>query len=82
MLKHLHIQNYALISHLDIDFDAGFSVLTGETGAGSNISISSETYNLADFSGEVLDEIDDIMTPENIVKKMVDMIKGAGKQAD
>ena len=37
MLKHLHIQNYALISHLDIDFGAGFSVLTGETGAGKSI---------------------------------------------
>ena len=37
MLKHLHIQNYALISHLDIDFDGGFSVLTGETGAGKSI---------------------------------------------
>lgn len=37
MLKHLHIENYALISHLDIDFSAGFSVLTGETGAGKSI---------------------------------------------
>ena len=37
MLKHLHIQNYALISHLDIDFESGFSVLTGETGAGKSI---------------------------------------------
>jgi DNA repair protein RecN (Recombination protein N) len=37
MLKHLHIQNYALISHLDIDFGTGFSVLTGETGAGKSI---------------------------------------------
>ena len=37
MFKHLHIQNYALISHLDIDFGAGFSVLTGETGAGKSI---------------------------------------------
>ena len=37
MLKHLHIQNYALISRLDIDFGAGFSVLTGETGAGKSI---------------------------------------------
>ena len=33
MLRHLHIQNYALISRLDIDFEEGFSVLTGETGA-------------------------------------------------
>ncbi|MDY5651308.1 MAG: DNA repair protein RecN [Paludibacteraceae bacterium] len=37
MLKHLHIQNYALISHLDIDFASGFSVMTGETGAGKSI---------------------------------------------
>ena len=37
MLKHLHIQNYALISHLDIDFEQGFSVMTGETGAGKSI---------------------------------------------
>ena len=37
MLKHLHIQNYALISRLDIDFGPGFSVLTGETGAGKSI---------------------------------------------
>lgn len=37
MLRHLHIQNYALISHLDIDFGPGFSVLTGETGAGKSI---------------------------------------------
>ena len=37
MLRHLHIQNYALISHLDIDFESGFSVMTGETGAGKSI---------------------------------------------
>ncbi len=37
MLKHLHIQNYALISHLDMDFADGFSVMTGETGSGKTI---------------------------------------------
>lgn len=37
MLKHLHIRNYALISQLDIDFHNGFSVMTGETGAGKSI---------------------------------------------
>lgn len=37
MLTHLHIKNYALISHLDIDFHEGFSVITGETGAGKSI---------------------------------------------
>jgi DNA repair protein RecN (Recombination protein N) len=37
VLTHLHIRNYALISHLDIHFHEGFSVLTGETGAGKSI---------------------------------------------
>lgn len=37
MLQSLHIQNYALIEKLDIDFECGFSVITGETGAGKSI---------------------------------------------
>lgn len=37
MLKHLHISNYALIESLDIDICEGFSVITGETGAGKSI---------------------------------------------
>ena len=37
MLTTLHIQNYVLIDSLDIDFDKGFSVITGETGAGKSI---------------------------------------------
>lgn len=37
MLKHLHIENYALIESLDIDIQDGFSVITGETGAGKSI---------------------------------------------
>jgi len=37
MIKSLHIENYALIEHLDIDLHAGFSVITGETGAGKSI---------------------------------------------
>lgn len=37
MLKHLYISNYALIDQLDVDFDTGFSVITGETGAGKSI---------------------------------------------
>ncbi|MDO4801581.1 MAG: DNA repair protein RecN [Prevotellaceae bacterium] len=37
MLKHLFIKNYTLVSHLDIDFGSGFSVITGETGAGKSI---------------------------------------------
>ncbi|MEA4851918.1 MAG: AAA family ATPase, partial [Paludibacter sp.] len=37
MLTSLYICNYALISELKIDFDKGFSVITGETGAGKSI---------------------------------------------
>lgn len=37
MLRNLTIDNYALIDRLDIDFDDGLSVITGETGAGKSI---------------------------------------------
>ena len=37
MLRNLRIQNYALIESLDLDFVEGFSVITGETGAGKSI---------------------------------------------
>ena len=37
MLKEVHIRNYVLIDRLDIDFKEGFSVMTGETGAGKSI---------------------------------------------
>lgn len=37
MIRNLKIENYALIEHLDIDFHSGFSIITGETGAGKSI---------------------------------------------
>ena len=37
MLQNLHITHYALIDLLDIDFSNGYSVITGETGAGKSI---------------------------------------------
>lgn len=37
MLKQLHISNFTLIDRLDIPFHPGFSVITGETGAGKSI---------------------------------------------
>lgn len=37
MLRSLFVQNYALISHLEIDFNSGLSILSGETGAGKSI---------------------------------------------
>ncbi len=37
MIKSLSIQNYALIDRIEIEFHPGFSVITGETGAGKSI---------------------------------------------
>ena len=37
MLRQLHIKNFTLIDQLDIEFFPGFSVITGETGAGKSI---------------------------------------------
>lgn len=37
MLLHLSITNYAIIEKLEIDFNNGFTVITGETGAGKSI---------------------------------------------
>ncbi|MBN2638959.1 MAG: DNA repair protein RecN [Bacteroidales bacterium] len=37
MLQHLYIKNYTLIDVMEIDFNIGFTVITGETGAGKSI---------------------------------------------
>ena len=37
MLQHLSVKNYALIDKLNLDLSSGFSVITGETGAGKSI---------------------------------------------
>ena len=39
MIQHIFIENYTLIEHLSIDFEEGFAVITGETGAGKSILI-------------------------------------------
>lgn len=37
MLRHLHIKNFALIDELELSFEQGFNVITGETGAGKSL---------------------------------------------
>ena len=37
MLKHISIRNFALIEHVEVDFSAGLSVITGETGHGKSV---------------------------------------------
>ena len=41
MLRNLHIKNLALIREVDVDFNPGLNILTGETGAGKSIIIDS-----------------------------------------
>ncbi|MBQ0958154.1 DNA repair protein RecN [Ideonella sp. 4Y11] len=39
MLKHLTLKDFVIVDALDLDFGAGFGVLTGETGAGKSILV-------------------------------------------
>ena len=39
MLRRLSLRDFVIVSALDVEFDAGFSVLTGETGAGKSILV-------------------------------------------
>ena len=48
MLRRIHIRNVALIEEQSIEFDDGFSVLTGETGAGKSIIIESFNFVLGE----------------------------------
>ncbi|MBI3910807.1 MAG: DNA repair protein RecN [Armatimonadetes bacterium] len=48
MLTRLHVHNFALIDHVEIDFAPGLNVLTGETGAGKSILIDAMTAALGE----------------------------------
>ena len=44
MLKSLYIKNYAIIEELELSFSNGFTVFTGETGAGKSIIVGALSY--------------------------------------
>ena len=48
MLIHIHIWNFAIVEKLDIEFDTGLTVLTGETGAGKSILLDALSLALGD----------------------------------
>ena len=53
MLCTLRIQNFALIDQIELNFNAGYSVITGETGSGKSILLAALNLILgerADFS--------------------------------
>ena len=39
MLSHLHIKDFAIVPSLALDFQAGFTAISGETGAGKSILV-------------------------------------------
>jgi len=48
MLHRLFISNYAIISHIEVDFSTGLNIITGETGAGKSILIGALGLILGD----------------------------------
>ena len=54
MLKHLHIRNFAVAQNVDIDFQNGLNIITGETGAGKSILVGAIS---AVLGGRVFTEV-------------------------
>ena len=44
MLRNLHVKNLALIDEMEVEFEEGLNILTGETGAGKSLIISFGTF--------------------------------------
>lgn len=67
MLSHLVIRNFAIIDHLEIPFERGLTVLSGETGAGKSIVIDALNLLLGGrASAEVIRTEEDTATVEGI----------------
>ena len=48
MLLHLSLHNFVIVEHIELDFFAGFTALTGETGAGKSITLDALNLLLGD----------------------------------
>lgn len=51
MLTRLHVRNFAIIDEVEVEFDAGMTVLTGETGAGKSILVDALGLVLGERGG-------------------------------
>lgn len=63
MLRKLHIQNYAIIDEIDINFSKSYNVITGETGAGKSILMGALSL--------ILGERADVAALQNREKKCI-----------
>ena len=54
MLSHLSIKNYATVESLEIEFQPGMSVVTGETGAGKSIILGALGFTLGDRADKTI----------------------------
>lgn len=54
MLQHLHIKNMALIDEIEVNFEDGLNILTGETGAGKSILLGAINIALGGATGKEL----------------------------
>ncbi|HET9570116.1 MAG TPA: DNA repair protein RecN [Bacteroidales bacterium] len=77
MLRNLHIENYALIDKLDLTFDEGLSVITGETGAGKSILLGALSLIL----GQRADNRVILENAEKCVTEATFLIKSYGLQS-
>ena len=50
MLRFLSIRDFVIVEHLEIEFTSGFTILTGETGAGKSILIDALAFTLGERS--------------------------------
>ena len=82
MLKHLAISNYALIDSLSMSFDDGFSVITGETGAGKSILLGALGFVLGDRSDSsiMLDETKKCAVEATFVVDDLELELGIGQK--
>lgn len=58
MLKHLSIKNFVLIDNIDVDFHSGFSVVTGETGAGKSIFLGALSLLLGNRASGKINKVE------------------------
>jgi len=70
MLRHLHIKNLALIDDLELSFDRGLNVITGETGAGKSLLMQALGLTVG---GRAAAELIRHETPEAVVEAVFDI---------